>query len=209
MEQKTLNVEVRDKLRKSEMKKLRASGRIPAVVYGNSEPVAISFSEREFSKEFHAINEHTIITLNAGKKSYDCLVKDFQDDILTGKLQHMDFYEIKKGKLLKTNIPVHTAGTAPGVREGGLLEIALHELEVECLPKDIPSEILVDVGSLSLGDSIHVSEITAPEGVKFLSNPEQVVVQVSHTSKAEAPVVDEEAEGTTPEVIGESTEDEE
>ena len=183
MDNKTLSAEIRTELRKSGAKKVRKSGRIPAVIYGHNEPVNISVDEREFTKKFEKISENTIITINVDKDSYSVLVKNFQDDILTSKIQHIDFFEIEKGKALKTNIPVHIEGSAKGVREGGLLEVRLHELEVECLPKDIPENITIDVSALEAGDAIHVADIEIPEGVKILNMLEQTVVSVTHVKE--------------------------
>ncbi|MDC7227045.1 MAG: 50S ribosomal protein L25 [Spirochaetales bacterium] len=190
MDNKTLSAEIRTDLKKSGAKKVRGSGRIPAVIYGHNEPVVISVDEREFTNKFEKISENTIITINVDKNSYSVLVKDFQDDILTSKIQHIDFYEIEKGKTLKTNVPVHVEGSAKGVREGGLLDVRLHELEVECLPKDIPESVTVDVSDLEAGDAIHVADVPVPDGVKVLNMPEQTVVSVTLV-KAEV----EEAEG--------------
>ncbi len=186
MDNKTLNAEIRTDFRKSGSKKVRKSGKIPAVVYGHNDPVHISVDEREFSQKFDTISENTIITLNVGKDTYSVLVKNFQDDILTSKIQHIDFFEIERGKTLRTHIPVHIEGTAKGTREGGILEVLLHELEVECLPKDIPETIVVNVAALESGDSIHVADIQAPEGVKILNHSDQAVVAVTVVKQAAA-----------------------
>lgn len=162
MDNKTLSAEIRTELKKSGAKKTRNSGRIPAVIYGHNEPLNLSVDEKEFTKKFDKISENTIITINVGKKSYSVLVKDFQDDILTSKIKHIDFFEIEKGKTLKTNIPIHIEGTAKGVREGGVLEQRLHELEVECLPKDIPESVTIDVTDLENGDAVHVEDVKVP-----------------------------------------------
>lgn len=193
MDNKTLSAEIRTELKKSGAKKIRKSGRIPAVIYGHNEPIVVSVDENEFTKKFEKISENTIITLNVGKESYSVLVKNFQDDILTQKIKHIDFFEIEKGKTLKTNVPVHIEGTAKGVREGGVLEQRLHELEVECLPQDIPETITVDVTDLETGDAIHVADVKAPEGVKLLNIPEQTVVAVN-LIKQEVEVAEEEEE---------------
>ncbi len=176
---KTLSAEIRNELKKSGAKKVRKSGKIPAVIYGHNEPLNVSVDEKEFVKKFEKISENTIITINIDKNSYDVLVKNYQDDILTSKIKHIDFFEIEKGKTLKTNIPVHIEGNAKGAREGGLLEVRLHELEVECLPKDIPEKIVIDVAELEAGEAIHVADVEVPEGVKILNMLEQTVVSVT------------------------------
>jgi large subunit ribosomal protein L25 len=195
MERKTLNVTERTELRKAASRRARKNGMIPAVVYGSAHPANISVDAHEFSKKFHTISENTIINLKSDGQQWDVLVKDYQEDIISGDILHIDFYEIEKGKSLKTHVPIHTTGTPPGVKEGGVLEQRLHEFEIECLPKDLPETIVIDVSELSIGDSIHVSDIPAPEGVHVLNMPEQVVVVIS-TPKMEIPEEEEEvAEG--------------
>jgi len=197
MDNKTISAEIRTELRKSASKRMRKEGRIPAVIYGHNDPMNISVDEREFHKKFEKISENTIITLTIGKKSYSVLVKDFQDDILSSKIQHIDFFEIEKGKTLKTNVPVHVEGSAKGVREGGVLDQRLHELEVECLPKDIPESITIDVTELESGDAVHVADIAAPKGVKILNMLEQTVVSVTMVKEEVVETEeDEELEGT-------------
>lgn len=195
MDYKTISAEVRTELRKSAAKKMRNEGRIPAVIYGHNEPINISVDEKEFTKKFDKISESTIITVTVGKKSYSVLVKDFQDDIVTSRIQHVDFFEIEKGKTLRTNVTVHIEGTAKGVREGGVLEQRLHELEVECLPKDIPEMITVDVSSLEAGDAIHVADIEIPKGVKVLNILEQTIVSVTLIKEEVEETEEEELEG--------------
>ena len=194
MDNKTISAELRTELGKSASRKIRKEGRIPAVVYGHSEPMHISLDEKEFTKKLENLSESTIIELNVGKNSYSVLIKDFQDDILNSRIEHVDFFEIERGKSLKTNVPVHIDGTAQGVREGGVLEVRLHDLEVECLPKDIPAVINVDVTELNSGEAIHVADIAAPEGVKFLNMPEQTVVSVTLV-KASVETAEGEEEG--------------
>jgi large subunit ribosomal protein L25 len=179
MDYKTLKAEKRTEFKKSAAKRLRAAGKIPAVMYGHNDPLTISVDEKEFVKKFSEITENTIITIKIGKNDYSVLVKSFQDDILTQKIKHIDFFEIEQGKTLHTHIPVHVTGSAKGVREGGVLEQRLHELEVECLPQDIPEIITVDVTELEAGEAIHVADIPAPEGVKILNLLEQTVVSVA------------------------------
>lgn len=206
MDYKTINAEKRTELRKSAAKKMRKEGRIPAVIYGHNDVMNISVDEREFTKKFEKISENTIITVTIGKDNYSVLVKDFQDDILTSKIQHIDFFEIEKGKTLKTNVPIHVEGSAKGAREGGILEQRLHELEVECFPKDIPETITIDVSDLEAGDAIHVADIAVPKGVKVLNMLEQTVVSVTLV-KAEVEVTDEDEEEEVDETAEVSSEE--
>ena len=122
------------------------------------------------------------------------LVKDYQMDNLTGQVLHIDFYEFEKGKALRTRIPIRLAGNAVGVKEGGILETLLRELEVECLPKDLPEELVVDITELGLDRSLHVRDLTLPEAVRSLQPPDQVVCLIAHR-KAEEEVAPAAVEG--------------
>lgn len=215
MEQKTLNAAARVGLKKGASGRLRRSGKIPAILYGHSGTSPIAIDAREFSHKFKHVSENTIINLQVGDKAYDVLVKDYQEDILKGNITHIDFYEIERGKVLRTNIPIHIVGAPVGVREGGVLETMLYSIEVECLPKDIPENIEIDVGALDIGGSIHVGDIKPPENVKFLVPEDYVIVAViaprSVEELAGAEKVEEgvavEAAGAAPEEAG-ATEEE-
>ncbi len=192
MERQTLEAYKRTELKKGASNRLRRQGWIPAVIYGSHEPKTVSVQQNEFEKKFHSVSENTIITLQLGKEKHDVLVKDYQEDTIRGFVTHIDFYEIEKGRTLRTNIPVHVNGTPAGVKEGGLLEERLHEIEVECVPADIPEYFEINVENMNIGDTVHVEELEIPKGVKVLSLPEQVVVTVT-TQKEELPEEGEEA----------------
>ncbi|MCF7914369.1 MAG: 50S ribosomal protein L25 [Spirochaetaceae bacterium] len=194
MKRQTLEAYNRTELKKGASGRLRRDGWIPAVIYGAHEPKSISVPQNEFEKKFHSVSENTIITLELGKEKHDVLVKDYQEDTIRGFTTHIDFFEIEKGKTLRTNIPVHVEGTPAGVKEGGLLEERLHEIEVECVPADIPEYFHLNVENLNIGDTIHVEDLDVPKGVKVLSLPEQVIVTVT-TQKEELPEEGEEVEG--------------
>ncbi|MBN1646839.1 MAG: 50S ribosomal protein L25 [Spirochaetales bacterium] len=203
MEHKTLSVEDRKELKKGAAGRLRRQGKIPAVIYGRNEPVSIIVDGKEFEHKFHNVSESTIIKLEMGSKSWDVLVKDFQDDPFKGRINHIDFYEIERGKVLRTRVPIHTAGSPVGVREGGILEVLSHELEIECLPKDLPEEITVDVSALIIGNSIHVGDIQAPDGVKILTSNEQVIALVAAKVEEVAAPVAGEGEAAEAALVGE------
>jgi large subunit ribosomal protein L25 len=203
MEQKTLNAESRGRLGKGESGRLRRRGRIPAVVYGHREPLAVSIDEHEFDTKFQHISESTIIRLQVGDQEREVLIRDFQEDAVNGRVTHIDFYEVDKNRILRTNVSVQLTGAPVGVKEGGLLEHFVHEVEVECLPAQLPEKIVLDVNELRLGHSLHVRELPPLEGVRFLNSPEQVVCAVVHKRmevekpvEAAAPVEGEEAAAT-------------
>jgi large subunit ribosomal protein L25 len=208
MADKVLAVQAREKSGSGESRRLRREGLIPAIVYGHQEPVSISVDKHEFERNFKHITENEIVTLKLGNSEYQVLIKDYQANLIKGSIAHLDFYEIEKGKLLKTNCPIKLIGTPEGVRMGGVLESTIHELEVECLPKDIPSTIEIDVTNLTSDHALHVSDLKIPEGVTVLTNAEQVIAAVTH-AKAEVETTEEDALGdeAAEETAEESTEE--
>jgi len=191
MEQITLAFQERSELRKSASRRLRTSGRVPAVIYGQGAPLAISVDSHEFSTRFSSFGENTVIKLQSGKSVYEVLVKDYQDNLLTGQVQHIDFYHISATKALHTKVPIHVDGTAVGVRNGGLMETVIHEVEVECLAKDIPQGIRVDVTDLDIGSSIKVGDLPSAKGVKILTNADAILVHIVFARNTiEVPVVE-------------------
>ena len=194
MDQKLLTADTRTETRKGAARRLRRNGKIPAIMYGHSGNSALTLDAHDFQTKFRDVSENSIINLTIGSKSYDVLVKDYQEDILTGSLLHVDFYEIEAGKALRTQIPVNIIGTPVGVREGGILEHLLYSLEVECLPKDIPERFDIDVENLAIGDSVHVRDIEIPSEVRLLSSVDLVIVSIT-TPRAEIEEEEEVLEG--------------
>jgi len=197
MEAKTLNVQSRPERKKGNAGRMRAIGKIPAVIYGHTQPTAITIDAREFRTAFKRITENTIVQLVMPEGVHEVLVKDYQRDNLTGEVLHVDFYEFEKGKALRTRVPVRLTGNPVGVKEGGILEILLRELEVECLPKDLPEEIVLDIAELALDRALHVRDMTLPEGVRSMQSQDQVVCLVAHR-KAEEEVAPAAVEGEVP-----------
>ena len=192
MEQNTLVGYERNSFKKGPAGRLRKEGKIPAVIYGHNKPVHISVSATEFDSKFHIISENTLISITVDGKEYEVLVKDSQENMILGKITHIDFFEVERGKVLKTRIPVILTGTSVGVKEGGLLEQHLHEIDIECLPKDIPAKIELDITELQLGESIHISDLKMANEVKILNSMDQSVVGVTTVKAEEEPVLDDE-----------------
>ena len=180
MSDRSLTAEVRTETKKGAARRMRRQGRIPAVMYGHREPLLLSIEAREFATKFPQISESTIIHLTAGGAGYDVLVKDFQVDNIIERLEHIDFFEIERGKLLRTRVLLHFVGTPIGVREGGLQEMLVHEVEVESVPHDLPERIDVNIEQLGVGQSLHVSDLVVPDGVRVLNSPDQVLVLIAH-----------------------------
>ena len=161
------------------------------------QPTAITVDAREFRTAFKRITENTIVQLLMPEGTHEVLVKDYQRDNLTGEILHIDFYEFEKGKALRTRVPIRLTGNPVGVKEGGILEIILRELEVECLPKDLPEEIVLDISELALDKALHVRDLSLSEGVRSIVPSDQVVCIVAHR-KAEEEVAPAAVEGEVP-----------
>jgi len=215
MEEIFLDVQLREETGKSRVKGLRNGGFIPAVIYAqDKESLSIKVSHREFLRLIHHHRlESALINLNIkdskDKKAKACLVKEIQYDPVNDDVIHVDFNEISLTRAIKVNVAVVAKGEPIGVKqEGGSLDHILWEVEIECLPKDIPKEISVDVGNLKIGDSIHIKDITFPSNVKVLTDPEAIVLAVSAPIKEEVAVAPAEGEETAePEVIREKKEE--
>jgi large subunit ribosomal protein L25 len=193
MSQVVLSAKNRQGMGSQEARRLRRDGRIPAVLYGRSgQAISIDLDAKEFVNGVKNISESTIVTVEIDGKTHDAFVKDTQRRITDGNIIHVDFYEVESGIALRAKVSVHIYGTPIGVREGGVLEFPLHEIEVECLPKDLPERIEVDVSDLKVNQSIHVRDIVLGEGVRLISASDQVVALVKF-AKAEAAAVTEEA----------------
>lgn len=216
MEEIILEAEVRDELGKGKVKGLRDDGFIPAVVYSQGkEPVSVKLSHKKFLGLVHQYQqrlESTVINLkianDKSKGQRACLVKEIQYDPVKGDVTHVDFNQISLTKVIKVNVPVNIKGESIGVKqEGGSLEHVLWEIEVECLPTDIPKGIDIDITSLKIGGSIHVKDVTFPANVKPLTDPGAIIVSIAEPMKEEAPAEAVEGEEKKePEVIKEKKE---
>jgi large subunit ribosomal protein L25 len=149
----------------------------------------------EFTNGVKNISESTIVKVDVDGKSYDAFVKDTQRNILDGKILHVDFYEVESGVVLRARVSIHLQGSPAGVRDGGVLEFPLHEIEVECLPKDLPERIDLDISTLGVNQSIHVRDIPLASGIRLISNSDQVVALVKYAKEeaVAAPTAEEAA----------------
>jgi large subunit ribosomal protein L25 len=177
-----------------EAERLRRAGRIPAVIYGRkSDVVSIDLDAKDFITGVKGISERTIVKVEVVGKIHEAFVKDTQRDITDGRILHVDFYEIESNTLLRARVSVHIHGNPIGVREGGILETPLHDIEVECLPGDLPERFDVDIGDLKVNQSIHVRDLALGGGVRLISNPDQVVALVKFAKTEAAPAAEEAA----------------
>ena len=202
-----LSAQTRTDIGRSAVNKIKKQGLVPAVVYGGKDvPQPLTLNAREISNILaHATSEHLLVDLDiAGSGSRLALIQHVQHDPIRRTVLHVDFHAVKADEILHSEIPVETTGEPAGVKNfGGILEISLHSLEIECLPKDLPEIITIDVSALGIGDAVHVKDLQLPEGVSTRLDPELTVVRVS------APNVEiEPAAGTAePEVLKEKKDD--
>ncbi len=212
----SLSAKTREGRGKGDNRKLRSTGYVPAVIYGEGETtrsVAVDAHELELLfKRIHV--ENTVIDLNVEgeRKPIRALVREVQTHPARGSVIHVDFYQIHAGEVVNIQLPLNFVGSPVGVRAGGILQHTMDEIDVEVSVDNIPERIDVDVSNLEIGDSIHVGDLNVPQGVKVLDNPERSVCSVTPPQAgiteevAAAPV---EAAPTEPEVIRRKKEDEE
>ena len=206
-ERTKLVVAQREKLGSAESRRLRKEGLVPGVLYGNGEPVSISIAERELRRALTGTaGLHTILDVEIdGKgKTHASILKEYQVDPVRGGVTHVDLQEVRLDQSISASVQVQFVGgeDAPGVREGGVLSQPLREVTVEALPLEVPERIELDVSRMELGDTLRISDLTAPEGVKLLDDTELVVATVTAPTKVVEPEPTEEelAEGEEGEV---------
>ncbi len=179
-----LKVEKRDWRKKGKAKKARKIGILPGIMYGpDHDPIPVFCKEstilKLLSKGGYEAKIFDIELLENGKThKYQGIVKDIQIHPVTDKPLHFDVYLVSPDKTLTLDVPVVVSGKAIGVKKGGILEIVKREISVECLPKDIPSMIEIDVTELDIGDVIHIEDITPPPGVRILDDPKEPVCTI-------------------------------
>jgi large subunit ribosomal protein L25 len=180
-----LAVTVREKSGKGAARQLRRAGKVPAVLYGQGECLLLTIEPEPLIKILKSQAGSTaLISLSiSGAKSQPkrtALLRDFQVDPVEGHVLHADLFEISMDKPIRVKVPVHVIGGTPaGVKEGGILHYNLRDLHVECLPTALPDFIEVDASPLAIGQGIHLKEIAKREGVRYLDDPDQMVVSVA------------------------------
>src|ERR1043165_2790867 len=206
MAEVTLEVSRREKSGKEIAKKLRAAGKVPAVVYGgHKEPVAIEVDRKAVSepvqKGEHGVRSIFLLKMAGTDQQRHAMIKDIQIDPVSRRMTHIDFVRVVMDEVVRVTVPVHVVGTAAGVKEGGILDWQVRDLHVECLPNAIPDKIDIDVTALGSHDYQRVSDLKLPEGVKVLEDPERVVVGVTHARAEVVEAATTETAATEPEVI--------
>jgi large subunit ribosomal protein L25 len=204
-----VEAKLREGADKNAARRLRATGQIPGVLYGaGKKPHAISVDPKVIGRILGSDSGHnTIFDINLDGEKAKAMVVDWQVDPIKGHLLHVDLKRIAMDKTLRVTVPIEIVGEAPGVKtEGGILDVVLREVEVECLPSDIPSHIKVDVSSLTFGVNIRVADLKHDGKVKLLNDPNVTVVHITHVKEEvvatpEAAAAEAAAAPVEPEVI--------
>jgi large subunit ribosomal protein L25 len=208
-----LKAEPRQDVGRSAVRKLKARGFIPAVIYGgNDKPQPLQVSARDVNAMMsQASGENVLVELEIGGdgQSRTALVQEIQHSPVGGEIRHVDFHAISMDQMIEAEVPLEPVGTAVGVKTfGGLLEQSLRALAIECLPADLPDRITVDVSHLNIGDAIHVREIQLPQGVTPTVQLDLTAFSVLAPMVEEEPVAAEaEVAAAEPEVITEKKEE--
>jgi large subunit ribosomal protein L25 len=186
------------KFNKNAARRVRMKGRIPAVVYGAAEPaVAIEVDPKQIQKILHSDSGHNSIfdlEITGSTAKTKAMIVDWQYEPIKGTLMHIDLKRIALDKVMTVEVPIQLVGTAVGVKtQGGILDQVLRELEIECLPGDIPSHIDVDVTNMSMGDVLRVSDLPHSDKLKFITDEDTTVAHVVAIKEEAAPAAEEVA----------------
>ncbi len=216
MEKVIIEANERKTINKRSRNILRNEGRVPGVLYGSRmEPIPIDVTRLVINPLVFTAKTNLISLKLNGHDEYECVIKDVQFDPVTDELLHFDLIGLTRGEKIQLEVPLKLLGNAVGVKEGGLLQESMHKLSIECLPKDIPQSLELEVTELNIGDSIHVSDLNF-ENITIL-NPENTIVVSVVLPKVEIEVEEveegeefaEEEGAAEPEVIGKGKESEE
>jgi len=205
-----LSGKIREKTGKVATKEVRRNGEIPAVLYGLKDNLSFSVCPDNLKDILTAKGQNALIDLNLeGNKKRKVILKEFQSHPLKERWVHVDFLEVDVTKTVKVSVNVHLIGKSAGEKMGGLVNQVIKSIHVECLPVDIPQSVDLDVTAVELGQVLHVSDLSLPDKVKILNQPNEVVVSVYMPKVEEEKVADEEelAEGETEATADAATEE--
>jgi len=193
-----VKTEKRQGLGTNAARRLRAQGFVPAVLYGESmDTTALVLNKKDIVQILRLESgENTIFKVAVGADTYDAMIKEIQVNPATDELQHVDLIRISMDKPIKVTVPIEHHGEPVGVKtEGGFVDFVTREVEVECLPRDIPESLDIDISELHINQSFKVQGMTVPAGVKVLTDPNTVLVLISMPHKEEEPFPGEKPEG--------------
>jgi large subunit ribosomal protein L25 len=182
----TVTAQARKAGGKNDARRVRTTGMVPAAVYGaGKDPVAVSVDPKSVAKILRSESGHnTIFDLSLDGGAEKVMIVDWQYEPIKGKLLHVDLKRIAMDKVLRVSVPVMLKGTPEGVKtEGGILEQLIREVEIECLPADIPAAITADVNNLKFGENVRVSDLVHGDKLKFLTPADQMVAHITHVKE--------------------------
>ncbi|MBE3580901.1 MAG: 50S ribosomal protein L25/general stress protein Ctc [Thermoanaerobacteraceae bacterium] len=199
MARSSLTLRVREEVGKGPAGRLRRRGLLPGILYGREVgnlPVEVDLKEmkRVLGREGESGLVQVKLEQGGQVREYTALVREVQRHPIRGELVHIDFYQVPAGEKITANVPVVLEGEPRGVKIGGILQHGLHEVEVECLPEDLPEAITVDVSGLDIGDHLTVADLTPPRGVTILSEPTSLIATVVSVRGTEAEETAEEGQ---------------
>ncbi|MAE78104.1 MAG: 50S ribosomal protein L25 [Planctomycetes bacterium] len=210
MEVANINVTEREERGRRKVAAVRLRGEIPAVIYGQDrENIHLSLAGREFTKL--VMTHHKLFQLHyPGGRTVDAFLQDLQWDVLDDLIMHVDFKRISLDEKMRSHVEIRFVGQPKGVSKNGIFETVMKTVHVECLPKDLPDELRLNVNSLDVDESIHLKEVSLPEGVVALDDLDALVCHCKLRLEQEDEDEDEgkvEGDGSEPEVIGKDKED--
>lgn len=182
----TLQVQHRDVSTRSELRRIRSEGKVPGVIYGKGldEPANISIDTKELMDMLRS-HPHAVVEVEVpGAGKHPVMMTDVQRDSISQQVIHIDFHRINMNEKVTTHARLDITGTSPGEKEGGMLQLVLHDLEIECYPKDIPDSIAIDVSGLEMGEHLMISDLVLPPGVEVTHDASMVIVAVLAPQKA-------------------------
>jgi len=212
MERK-LKADARPDTGKGAARKIRAGGRVPAVVYGHGvETLHVSIDAKELFHLLHTdAGMNVLVDMRVNSDHFLAMPREVQRDHIRGQFIHVDFLRIKRDEKIGVEVPVHLVGESHGVKEGGVIEHHLWDLHLECFPQDVPTSIDADISSLGINESLKVSDLHLPDSVTLLTSPDEVIVSVvpPQVLRVEEEVAEAEEVAAAAEAAAEGAEGEE
>jgi large subunit ribosomal protein L25 len=193
-----LQAREREERGKNAARRLRASGMIPAVLYGDGQSTPLSVPDKIVDYTLHHLGDNALYNIDLGAGTSTARIVDVQRDPVTGGLIHVDFAPVNMRERIEVTVPLHLVGESPGAEEGGVLQQVAYEVKIESLPGDIPQELTLDVSTLGMNENLTLGDVTLPDGITLISDPEEVAATV--TAPTEITEEDLEAAGVVEEL---------
>ena len=209
-----LQARQREERGKNAARRLRASGMVPAILYGDGdgETTALAVPDRVVDYTLQHLGDNALYDIDLGSGGSTARIVDVHRDPVSGRLVHVDFAPVNMRERIEVTVPLHVVGESPGAEEGGVLQQVAYEVQIETLPGDIPQELTLDVSSLGMNENLTLADLTLPDGITLISDPEEVAATVTAPTEITeedleaAGVVEEEPEEGEP-VEGEEPEE--